>query len=201
MLQEHAAFGPYQVRRRLGSGAMGEVYLAFDTRLRREVALKVLTADPRNPTTTERVLREARLAATLSHPNVCTVFEAGAIDDDAFIAMAYVEGEPLSDTIARDRVPFDRALRIAGQIADGLASAHAHGVVHRDLKSANIIVGTDGRVTILDFGIAMRATAVKPAAETVTHVLDDAPQVAGTLPYMAPEVLRGEAADTRSDIW
>src|SRR5437764_6729454 len=118
MLTEGASFGPYLVRHRLGAGGMGEVYLAFDSRLRRDVALKVLPPDrPDEENASARLIREARMASTLNHPNICTVFEAGVVDGRAFIAMERVEGEPLSAVIARGPMPCDRALRLGAQMA------------------------------------------------------------------------------------
>jgi TolB-like protein/Tfp pilus assembly protein PilF len=201
VLQEGLSFGPYRVRHRLGAGAMGEVYLAFDARLQRDVALKVLSAKgDDHDAASQRLIGEARLASTLSHPNICTVFEAGEIDGRPFIAMERVDGDPLSAIIQRKTLSTERVLRIGALIADGLAHAHAHGVVHRDLKSSNVLVAPNGSVKILDFGLATRVVesgeptevATRPARETM---------MCGTVPYMAPEVLRGAAADPRSDLW
>jgi serine/threonine-protein kinase len=200
MLQEGASFGPYHVRHRLGAGGMGEVYLAFDTRLQRDVALKVLTAGGAD--SASRLIHEARLASTLGHPNICTVFEAGEIDGQAFIAMERVTGQALSALVRRERLSADRVIRLGVQMADGLAHAHAHGVVHRDFKSGNVIVGADGRVKILDFGIAIRVAAdVHEPTAAATQSVEARDALAGTLPYMPPEVLRGGTADARSDIW
>ncbi|MBI3401839.1 MAG: protein kinase [Acidobacteria bacterium] len=200
MLQEGASFGPYHVRHRLGAGGMGEVYLAFDSRLQRDVALKVLTTGGADAAS--RLIREARLASTLGHPNICTVFEAGEIDGQAFIAMEHVAGQPLSHLVRRERLSVDRVIRLGVQMADGLAHAHAQGVVHRDFKSSNVIVGADGRIKILDFGIAIRVAAdVHEPTAAATQSVEARETLAGTLPYMAPEVLRGGTADARSDIW
>ncbi len=179
---------------------MGEVYLAFDTRLQRDVALKVLSDDDADAL--RRLTREARLASRLTHPFICTVFEAGETNGQAFIAMERVEGEPLSEHIGRGRLPHDRVMRLGAQMAEALAYAHTHGVVHRDFKSANVMVNPDGRIKILDFGIAIRTGAEgQPLTNEVTATFDRGHSLAGTLAYMAPEVLRGEAADARSDIW
>src|SRR4051794_10374731 len=179
---------------------MGEAYLAFDSRLRRDVALKVLTAGGGDAAT--RLIREARLASALGHPNICTVFEAGEIDGQAFIAMERVRGRPLSDLIRSERLLADRVIRLGVQMADALAHAHALEVVHRDFKSANVMVGADGRLKILDFGIAIRKArdGHEPTA-TATETVEGADPLAGTLPYMAPEVLRGVVADARADVW
>jgi eukaryotic-like serine/threonine-protein kinase len=200
MLTAGSAFGPYLVRERLGAGGMGEVYLAFDNRLQRDVALKVLTDGGADAAS--RLIREARLASTLGHPNICTVFEAGEIDGQPFIAMERVAGEPLSDIVRRERLAADRVMRLGAQMAEGLAHAHAHGVVHRDFKSSNVMVAADGRVKILDFGIAIRrAMHERAVTEVATQSVERTDGMSGTLPYMSPEVLRGGDADARSDIW
>jgi serine/threonine protein kinase len=157
MLEEGASFGPYHIRKQLGAGGMGEVYLAFDSRLQRDVALKVLVAEG-DEAASVRLIREARLASTLSHHNICTVFEAGQIDGQAFIAMERVVGRTLSAVVEAGPLSTDRTIRLGMQIADGLGHAHAQGIVHRDLKSANVVVSPDGRVKILDFGLAARLT-------------------------------------------
>jgi serine/threonine protein kinase len=198
MLREHTPFGRYRIQRRLGAGGMGEVYLAFDTQLQRDVAIKVLKAEAGDVAQSDRVLREARTAATLRHPNICTIFEAGEIDSQPYIAMEFIVGRSVATLVEGGRLPIERVVRIGAQIADGLTAAHAQGVVHRDLKPANILIDAQGRATILDFGIAAHASL--EAGLTMTH--EAAPQsVAGTLPYMAPETLRGQPADVRSDIW
>jgi TolB-like protein/Tfp pilus assembly protein PilF/predicted Ser/Thr protein kinase len=192
--------GPYEILSALGAGGMGEVYLAFDTRLQREVALKVLTGSDTDALL--RLTREARLASKLAHPGICTVFEAGEIDGQAFIAMERVTGEPLSALVARERLSPDRVMRLGAQMAEALARAHAHGVIHRDFKSANVIISPDGRIKILDFGIAIRSGAEgQPVTKEATASVDRDDSLAGTLAYMAPEVLRGGTADARSDIW
>ena len=178
---------------------MGEVYLAFDTRLQREVALKVLT---QSDDASRRLTHEARLASRLTHPFICTVFEAGESDGQPFIAMERVAGEALSAVVGRERLSPDRVIHLGAQMAEALAHAHANGVVHRDFKSANVIVCPDGRVKILDFGIAIHAGADRqPITEEATASIDPRHSLAGTLAYMAPEVLRGGTADARSDVW
>jgi len=193
--------GPYTIVSPLGAGGMGEVYLAIDTRLERQVALKILPASGANHELGANAIREARLASTLAHPNVCTVFEAGEIDGRPFIAMERVDGQSLAAIIRDGPLPQDRAVRLGSQIADGLAHAHERGIVHRDLKPANVIVTPDGRAKIVDFGVARRGVAETDAAAEPTRTADASPSVAGTWPYVAPEVLRGEPADARSDLW
>ncbi len=182
--------------RALGAGGMGEVYCAHDDALDRDIALKVLpeslTADP---TPRARLLREARAAATLSHPHICTVFEVGEASGHVYIAMELVDGRPLSDLTAGSPLPVESLMRYGAQIADALAHAHDRGVIHRDLKTANVVITPDGRAKVLDFGLARRR------GEEARHTLTEAGAIVGTPAYLAPEVIRGEKADERSDLW
>jgi eukaryotic-like serine/threonine-protein kinase len=204
VLKPGTRVGPFEVLASLGAGGMGEVYRARDPRLEREVALKVLPARTlTDETARARLLREARMAARLSHPNVCTIHEVGEAEGQAYIAMELVAGEPLSERLAAGRMAMEEVVRLGHQIADALAHAHEHAVVHRDLKAANVIVTPEGRAKVLDFGLA------KPlldkdlaAATTLTQAsLTEAGAIVGTLAYMAPEQLRGRPADARSDVW
>ena len=191
--------GPYEIVAPLGAGGMGEVWRARDTRLDREVALKVLPATAlADPTARARLLREARLASKLNHPNICTIHEVGEADGQVYIAMELVEGETLSERLSRGAFSSDEVLRIGQQLADGLAHAHEHGVIHRDLKSANIVITPEGRVKVLDFGLARRLAA-GDLTEASTMTASGA--VTGTLAYVAPEVLLGQQGDGRSDLW
>ncbi|HMB90161.1 MAG TPA: serine/threonine-protein kinase, partial [Rhodothermales bacterium] len=191
--------GRYEVRRKLGAGGMGVVYEAYDARLQRTIALKFLSAlSSKDEQARQRLLAEARAAAALDHPNVGTVYEVGETDDGrTFIAMALYQGETLREKIDRGPLPVDEALDYAVQIARGLAAAHAQGIVHRDVKPANIIVTepseteTRGRVKILDFGLAKLADM---------H-LTQTGSTLGTVYYMSPEQARGETVDQRTDIW
>jgi TolB-like protein/cytochrome c-type biogenesis protein CcmH/NrfG len=202
MLREGQTFGPYLIRQRLGAGGMGEVYLAFDSRLRRDVALKVLPVETATVPPVGDLIREARLASALSHQNICTVFEAGEIDGLGFIAMERVEGQPLSEVLKQGPLASERVLRIGAQMAAGLAHAHAQGVVHCDLKSANVFVGPDGRVRIVDFGLSIRIPSAEFSQATgPTESVSSDATVGGTVPYMAPELLRGSGAGVKSDIW
>src|SRR5512139_3021097 len=203
--------GPFEVLSLLGAGRMGEVYRARDTRLGREVALKVLpTTTVADESARARLLREARLASQLNHPHICIVHEVGeAVPSTgsgqavAYIAMELVEGQPLNARLAEGPLPAEQVLRYGSQLADALAHAHARGVVHRDLKSANVVVTPEGQVKVLDFGLAKRLTeeALAEAATVAPESLTAPGIVAGTLAYMAPEQLRGRPADERSDIW
>src|SRR5512137_1135443 len=147
--------GPYEVKALLGAGGMGQVWRAHDTRLERDVALKVLPAETLGDATARaRLIREARLASKLNHPHICTIYEVGEADDQTFIAMELVEGRPLSARLARGALPTDEVVRYGQQLAAALAHAHARGVVHRDFKSANVVVTPEGQVKVLDFGLA-----------------------------------------------
>ena len=219
--------GHYRIVAKIGAGGMGEVYRAEDTRLGREVAIKVLpegfAADPERLV---RFEREAKVLASLNHPNIATLYgletaipsdaDSGA-DADAspkpqapgrttFLAMELVEGEDLAQRIARGPIPVKEAVAIGKQIADGLEAAHARGIIHRDLKPANIRISTDGTVKILDFGLAKAweppTGDVDPAeSPTITAEMTRVGTILGTAPYLSPEQARGQAVDRRADIW
>jgi Tol biopolymer transport system component/tRNA A-37 threonylcarbamoyl transferase component Bud32 len=191
--------GQFRVIGPLGAGGMGAVYRATDTVLRRDVALKVVEPAAPSELAAARLLREARRAASLSHPNICTVYHVADTGERPFIAMELVDGPTLYSEIRGGGVTVERACRIGRQIADALEHAHLHGVVHRDLKSTNVMLTASGHVKVVDFGIAGVLPGAGRSAETETSATDGA--VAGTVPYMAPEVLRGQAADARSDLW
>ncbi|MBI4466209.1 MAG: protein kinase [Acidobacteria bacterium] len=195
--------GPYHIEAQLGAGGMGVVYRARDTRLERPVALKLigerLVADE---TARQRLLREARNASALNHPHICTIYEVGEAEGQAYIAMEHVEGQPLGTSIPTQGLGVEAVLRYGAQIADALAHAHDRGIIHRDLKSSNVVIAPGGRAKVLDFGLAQRLRAEELAEATrSTASLADASGLAGTLAYMAPELLRAEPADARSDIW
>ena len=196
-------FGSYEIDAMLGAGGMGEVYRAHDTRLGRNVALKVLPpslAD--DPDRGLLLVREARAAAALNHPNICTIHEVGEADGRTYLAMELVEGARLSTRLGAGPLPPDEVVLFGIQLADALAHAHDRGVVHRDLKAANVMVTLEGRVKILDFGLAKHI--VETGADAVTQMEATLAQpgvVLGTVPYMAPEQLRGLPADGRTDIW
>jgi serine/threonine-protein kinase len=154
-----------------------------------------------NADSTRWLLQEARLAAALSHPGICSVHEVGYFGDQPFIVMEHVEGTLLTALIPADRgLPVETALHYAVQISDAVAHAHARGIVHRDLKSSNIMIAPDGRLKLLDFGLAVRL-ATADVEDLDTTGSRELPSDAGTVPYMAPELLRGRRADRRSDVW
>ena len=195
--------GPYEIITLIGSGGMGEVYRARDTRLLRDVALKVLpesfTADP------ERVRRfeqEARAVAALNHPNIVSVHDVGNADGVHYIVSELLEGETLRQRILPSGMPVRKAIELAIQLAHGLAAAHEKGIVHRDLKPENIFVTRNGRLKILDFGLAkLRPLHGLDTLDGITAVETNAGQVLGTVGYMSPEQVRGQPADHRSDIF
>ncbi len=196
--------GPYEVLSAIGAGGMGEVWRARDTRLERDVALKVLPAAAlTDPAARARLVREARFASKLNHPNICTIYDVGEDGNQTYIGMELVEGQTLTARLHAAALPVDEIVRCGRQMASALAHAHARGVVHRDFKSANVVVTPDGQVKVLDFGLAKRLAPDDLADATTLsrQSLTEAGAVAGTLAYMAPEQLRGQAADARSDIW
>ncbi|MBN2199981.1 MAG: protein kinase [Candidatus Aminicenantes bacterium] len=185
--------GKYRVIEELGRGGMGIVYKAEDTRLKRTVALKFLPPELTHISEIkDRFMREAQAAASLDHPNICTVYEFDQADDKAFISMAYVEGRSLRKRIDSGPLELEEALRIAVQAAEGLQEAHKKGIVHRDVKSANIMVTDKGQAKIMDFGLARVAGATLVTREGMTM---------GTVAYMSPEQARGQTVDHRTDIW
>jgi TolB-like protein/tetratricopeptide (TPR) repeat protein len=203
-LDSGVRLGAFEIVRLLGAGGMGEVYRARDVRLDRDVALKVLPAATlADETARARLLHEARLASRLNHPHVCTIHEVGEEDGRLYVAMELVDGEPLSAIAAGRALPAERVVHYGRHVADALAHAHERGIIHRDLKSANVVITPDGRAKVLDFGLAKRIAGEEWAtATTDTQPAFTAPgMIAGTLAYMAPEQLRGMPADARTDIW
>jgi len=193
----------YTILEKLGEGGMGVVYKAEDLRLKRSVALKLVSERlSRETQAMARLEREAQAASALNHPHICTIHEVGEAEGQAYIAMEYVEGRTLKALVAPGGLPVETLLPYGAQIADALAHAHERGVVHRDLKSANVVVTPQGQVKVLDFGLARRLREGEAAGGTYpTESLTEAGAIAGTLPYMAPEVLSGKPADARSDLW
>jgi serine/threonine protein kinase len=198
-LSPGAKLGNFEIVELIGRGGMGEVYRARDSRLKREVAIKVLPAElARDPDRVARFEREARAAGALNHPNIVAVYDIGREDDTYWIAAELVAGESLANAIRRGPLAVPKALEIATQIADGLSAAHAASIVHRDLKPANVMVTRDGRVKILDFGLALRR---RTSQDSTTMDMTDEGAVMGTVGYMSPEQVRGETVDHRSDLF
>ena len=192
--------GHYRILSKVGQGGMGVVYRAHDEVLKRDVALKVVRPDSRLALSPATLLDEARAASALSHPNICTIHEVGEVDGELYMVMELVEGKTLSALLGAAALPFESIVRYGMQMAGALAHAHARGIVHHDLKSANILVTPEGLVKILDFGLARRLPETL-AEEITTSLPVHEGAVAGTLSYMAPEILRGQAGDSRSDLW
>src|ERR1051325_727682 len=196
----------YQIVNLIGEGGMGEVYLANDTILGRQVALKVLPAFvSKDPERLRRFTQEARAASRLTHPNVCVVHEIGETDDGRpFIAMEYVEGVTLRQRMRERVLKLGDVLDIAIQIADALTAAHEAGIVHRDIKPENIVIRSEGYVKILDFGLAKLTERYKGVSHMTmsTLLFDSSPgTVIGTAAYMSPEQARGVGVDERTDVW
>ena len=197
--------GHYLITSKLGAGGMGEVFLAEDTRLERKAAIKFLPADlADDPERRQRFLSEAKAASALNHPHVCIVYDVGETDDGVpFIAMEFVEGQPLDEMVKQGPVEIFRVVEIAAQVADALDAAHARSIVHRDIKPANISLSDRGQVKVLDFGLAKRMHHDSPdkAQVTADMLQTQTGQVIGTPSYMSPEQALGQAVDHRSDLF
>ena len=196
--------GPYEILAPIGAGGMGEVYRARDSRLAREVAIKVVRADLAGDSQLlRRLQQEARAAAAFHHPNIAVLHEIGETDGHHFIVMEYVEGQTLSRLIGGRPLPVAQLLDLAVQMADALEEARSKGVVHRDIKPANILVTPKGQAKILDFGLAKTALTPKPGDETATALepMTQPDMVLGTVPYMSPEQALGQPVDHRSDLF
>lgn len=195
------AIGHYRIKQKLGSGGMGEVYLAEDTKLHRDVALKVMPLDVADdPQRRSRFLQEAHAASSLNHPNVSTIYEVGESDGTIFIAMEYIDGRTLSQVRESRTIEIDEVLDIALQVSDALDEAHARGIVHRDIKSANIMLTARGHAKMLDFGLA-KLLAPGPSEDEETKVKSTPGLVVGTSYYMSPEQALGRPVDQRSDLF
>jgi Tol biopolymer transport system component len=205
--------GPYEIQSAIGAGGMGEVYRATDTTLGRQVAIKVLPeAFAENAERLARFEREARTLASLNHPTIAQIYGFQKSDGQAALVMELVEGPTLADRIAQGRIPINKALPIARQIAEALEAAHEQGIIHRDLKPANIKVREDGAVKVLDFGLAKALEPVGPGLQAGPGALSQSPTITtpaqtlqgvilGTAAYMSPEQARGKPIDKRTDIW
>jgi len=200
-LNEGALIAHYRIVSRLGQGGMGVVYLAEDTLLDRRVALKVLPPDlAADPERMHRFVQEAKLASALNHPNVAYIHGIGQDGDLRFLAMEYVEGEPLSARIQAGPLKIDEILRIGAQVADALEAAHAKGIIHRDIKPANLMLTGRGHVKVLDFGLAKLEKPPSGKSDD-TQLLSSAGLVLGTVQYMSPEQALGRDVDHRADIF
>src|SRR5688572_7734146 len=203
--------GSYEVGARIGAGGMGEVYRATDTRLKRQVAIKILpSALAGDADRLARFQREAEVLASLNHPHIATVFGLEETAGVKALVMELVEGPTLADRIAQGPLPLDEALPIARQLAEALEAAHERGIIHRDLKPANVKVRHDGSVKVLDFGLAKlteSAAAARPSGEdlsqspTIASARTEIGTIIGTVAYMSPEQARGRAVDKRTDVW
>src|SRR5947207_3373430 len=197
--------GPYEVVSPLGAGGMGEVYRARDTRLGREVAVKVLLSEVSGDEVRRaRFEQEARSASALNHPNIVTVYDVGSVDSTIYLAMELVEGRTLRELLADGALPSRKMLDVGVQVAEGLAKAHEAGLVHRDLKPENLIVSRDGFVKILDFGLAKLTELTASGGGSTLQTMAGAPgtvpgTVMGTVGYMSPEQASGREVDFRSD--
>src|SRR6516164_8808992 len=199
-------FGSYEITALLGKGGMGEVYRARDTRLKREVAIKTLPDEfSRDPERLARFQREAEALAALNHPNIAHVYGLEESASIRCIVMELVEGETLQQRLTRGAIPVDEALQIAKQIAEALEAAHERGIIHRDLKPGNIMLTADGKVKVLDFGLAKALQEQQPSnlsnSPTMLSAASMPGLILGTAAYMSPEQARGQNADHRSDVF
>jgi serine/threonine protein kinase/tetratricopeptide (TPR) repeat protein len=196
-----ARIGPYEVLGKLGEGGMGEVYRARDSRLDRDVAIKFLPPSvARDPVALERFSREARTIASVSHPRICAIYDVGEHRGNPYIVMELLEGKPLYALLEQRGLPIEQLIEWGLQLADALEAAHARGIIHRDLKPANIIITSRGDVKVLDFGVAKLIDSQSEQATTMAALTDSGVTV-GTAAYMAPEQVRGEALDQRTDLF
>src|SRR5262252_651292 len=198
MLGSHLAH--YRILEKVGAGGMGVVYRAHDEQLERDVAIKVLLAGSlQDADARKRFKQEALVLARINHPNIATLFGAGAENDVDFLVMEFIPGLSLSDRLLAGPLAIPEVIILAAQVADGLAAAHKRGIIHRDLKPGNIRLTPEGRIKVLDFGLARRAPRASDSGATIT--VSQVNETSGTIPYMSPEQLRGQVADERSDVW
>src|SRR5215470_1409069 len=198
--------GSYELTALLGKGGMGEVYRARDAKLKRDVAIKILPDEfSKDDDRVSRFQREAEVLASLNHPNIAAIYDLQEANDTRFLILELVEGETLAERIQRGPIPVEEALRIAHSICEALEAAHERGIIHRDLKPANVKITPDGKVKVLDFGLA-KALETSPASTTrsnsptmISATIGGA--ILGTAAYMSPEQASGRITDVRSDVW
>jgi len=199
--------GSYEILSFIAAGGMGEVYRARDSQLGREVAIKVLPAEfTQDPERLARFQREAKLLAALNHPNIAAIYGLEESDGIRFIVLELVDGQTLAERLAKGPRPIEEALEICYQVAEGLEAAHEKGIVHRDLKPANVKITPEGKVKILDFGLAKAFEGETPVADisqspTLTEEMTKSGVILGTAAYMSPEQARGKQVDRRADVW
>ena len=205
MLSKGDIVDHFEIINLLGEGGMGQVYLAKDSILEKNVAIKFLPEElERDPQTRMRFVREAKSAAALDHPFICKVYETGEVEDKAFIVMEFVRGKTLKDLMEEEEFSVAEVLRITLEIAEALDEAHKKGIVHRDLKPANIMITPQNHVKVMDFGLAKRVLpkGQENIAATITQSdITEQGAIAGTIAYMSPEQARGEEVDAWSDIF
>ena len=197
--------GPYEIVAPLGAGGMGEVYRAKDTRLGREVAIKVLPQHlSSNPEIRARFEREAKTVSSLNHPHICTLYDVGREGDTDYLVMELIEGETLAARLTKGALPLADVLKFGGQVADALDRAHRAGVMHRDLKPGNVMLTKSG-AKLMDFGLArasgLGTTSELTSSPTIAGPLTAEGTILGTFQYMAPEQLEGQESDSRADLW
>ena len=207
-LKSGTTLGPYEITGAIGAGGMGEVYQAHDTKLGRDVALKVLPeAFAHDPDRLSRFQREAKMLAALNHPNIATIYGLEQSNGTSYLVMELVSGETLQQRVAREgRLPIEEALGVCRQIAEALEAAHEKGIIHRDLKPANVKVTAEGKVKVLDFGLAKAFVGGESDSDpsnspTLSAAGTMQGVILGTAAYMSPEQARGKAVDKRTDIW
>src|SRR5687767_6131888 len=205
MSSPNSTISHYRIVSRIGAGGMGEVYRAYDSRLDREVAVKMIPPDlARDEDRLRRFEQEAKATSALNHPNILTVYDIGEHDGSPFIVAELLDGEELRGRLDEGPIPLRKTIDYAQQIVSGLSAAHERGIAHRDLKPENLFITRDDRIKILDFGLAKlreRTPDMHGSEDATKKALTDPGVVMGTVGYMSPEQVRGQSADSRSDIF